>query len=620
MCGHLPLAIKIVAARLKLNRALTAQSLMAELREEDSRLGRLSDGERELGGVFDSSVRVLPGEAQRLYRLPGLVPGPDFDAYAAANLLGTDLHAAERLLQLLFEHNLLLQSVAGRYKFHDLLHAHARGLVAADVQHPEALERLLEYYLRTAQAANQHLSTRYRQSGLSDAQTGGPTPELLNPGQAIAWLRTELPGLLAALSTPALGPARMTALTQALSAHLMFEGMWSPAVGLHRRAVGIARERGDRPAEANALLDAATVLERQGQLDAAIEDATQALAVYRALGDRLGEANSLAALGRVHYVWSGHTEAFALYGQALEAYEELGDQRGVAKCSWRLGAMLSFRGDVSMAADPVRRAIAIYRELGDEREETGCLLNYSRILYSLHDFAAVRPTLDRALSLGRRSDFRLGVANVLQETAMHQVRAGEYAEATESLEEALRINRELGFPLGEGDDYLLLGRISFAVGDLDRAQDFQSRAVALFRKIKNYYESSALESLARIHHAKGDLDPGGSVDSQGIVVAGIGSQPVRRDSRRSAQCRGRTQIGYGGARVGARRIPGRDRFGDQGPGAVRARQGTGRRGPLRVPARPPPRRTRASAGSRGRIPGDRGRGIRSGRVLPHECH
>ena len=441
-----------------------------------------------------------------MYRLLGLVPGPDFDAYAAANLLGTDLHAAERLLQLLFDHNLLLQSAVGRYKFHDLLHVHARGLVAADAQHPEALERLLEYYLRTAQAANQHLSTRYRQNGVSEAPADELTPELSNQDQAVAWLRAEQPGLLAALSAPALGPVRVIALIQALSAHLMYEGMWSLVISLHRRAVGIARERGDRLAEANALLGSATALERQGKHDAAIEDATQALAVSRDLGDRSGEAHALAVIGQVAYVRSRLVEALGVFEEVLKIYEEVGDQRGAARSSWRLGTILSFQGENFMAAEYVRRAIAAYQEMKDDREVAACLLNYSRILYALGDFAAVRPTLDRGLTLGRRYGLRFFVANVLQETAMHQVRAGEYAEATENLEEALRTNREVGFPLGEGYDYLLFGRISFAVGDLNRASEYLNRALTLFRKIECQYEASALETLARIHHARGELD------------------------------------------------------------------------------------------------------------------
>lgn len=521
LCGYLPLAIRIVAARLKHNTALTARSLVMELREEDGRIGRLSDGEREIEGVFDASLKVLPSQGQRLYRLLGLVPGPDFDAYSAASLLGTDLRTAERTLQLLFDHNLLLQSAAGRYSFHDLLHAHARGLSATDAESGESLDSLLDYYLRTAWAANQHLAMRQGPSRSGDAEIDRPAPELLNQDQAVAWLRAEQSNLLAALSLPQLSPARMTSLIQALSSHLIYDGMWSLAIDLHRREIRIAQDGGDRLAEANALLESAAVLERLGRHDTAVEDASCALVVYRELGNRLGEAHAMAALGQVAYVRSRLVESFALSENALEVYEEVGDRRGAAKSSWRLGCILSFQGENTLAADRVLHAIMTYRELGDGREESNCLVAYSRVLYALHDFAEVRPALERALLLGRRCDFRLCVANALQEMATYRARAGEYAEATESLEEALQINRDLGFPLGEGYDYLILGRISFATGDLYGALRLQTRAITLFREIEAIYEASALDGMARVHHARGDLEQAAqSLDSALALVEG----------------------------------------------------------------------------------------------------
>ncbi len=78
LCGHMPLAIRIMAARLRHRDALTVESLCADLREERSRLERLSDGERDHVSVFDSSLTVLSDEQRRLFRLLGLVPGPDF--------------------------------------------------------------------------------------------------------------------------------------------------------------------------------------------------------------------------------------------------------------------------------------------------------------------------------------------------------------------------------------------------------------------------------------------------------------------------------------------------------------------------------------------------------------
>jgi tetratricopeptide (TPR) repeat protein len=518
VCGYLPLAIRIVAARLKHNKALTARFLTAELREEDSRLGRLSDGERELTGVFDSSIKVLPSEGQRLYRLLGLVPGPDFDAYAAANLLATDLHSAERLLRNLFDHNLLLQPTAGRYKFHDLLHAHARSLITMDTRGPEALDKLLDFYVNTAWAADQHLATRLKQSGAAPVQDVGSAPIFPDQDQASMWLRAERPNLLAALSLRELEFARVISLTQALSSHLLYDGLWSLGVELHQRAAALARERGDLQAEANARLESAVIVERQGRLDAAAENASHALDLYRVSNDRLGEAHALSALGQVAYMRSRYADAVALHERALEAYEEVADQLGTARSLWRLGSILAFQGEIASAHDRTGRAMVMYRALGCHREELSCLMSQSITLFALGEFAAVMPTLNRGLALALEYGYPLGVANFQQELATHEIRIGDFDAATRRLDEALQINLDLGFPLGEGYDHLLLGRISLAAGDLDHASRRLSSAYALFQNLNCPYEASALESLARVHHARGELDRAGELLERALAL------------------------------------------------------------------------------------------------------
>src|SRR5271163_803006 len=109
----MPLALRIVAARLRHSRTLTVEALLAELGDEHVRIDRLTDGERDLTSVFDFSFGRLPAPEQRALRLIGLLPGPDLDAYAAANLLDTDMRTAERLLDSLLHHSLLIQQVEG---------------------------------------------------------------------------------------------------------------------------------------------------------------------------------------------------------------------------------------------------------------------------------------------------------------------------------------------------------------------------------------------------------------------------------------------------------------------------------------------------------------------------
>ena len=80
LCGLLPLALRIAAANLTLHPEQSIAAQVAELAMDD-RLGRLrvdGDDEHAVRAAFDLSYAALPTPAARLFRLLGLVPGPEF--------------------------------------------------------------------------------------------------------------------------------------------------------------------------------------------------------------------------------------------------------------------------------------------------------------------------------------------------------------------------------------------------------------------------------------------------------------------------------------------------------------------------------------------------------------
>jgi hypothetical protein len=76
LCGYLPLAIRIVATRLRTRLAWTVEDLLSRLRQQNGRLTELAIGDRGVAAAFALSYRRLSPDQQRLFRLLGLVPGP----------------------------------------------------------------------------------------------------------------------------------------------------------------------------------------------------------------------------------------------------------------------------------------------------------------------------------------------------------------------------------------------------------------------------------------------------------------------------------------------------------------------------------------------------------------
>ena len=157
LCGFLPLAIGMVARQLYHHPAWSVAGRAAELAAARDRLELMATENVSVAAAFDLSYADLAGDQQRLFRRLGLHPGADVDAYAAAALDGTDLQAARRGLEALYDQYLLAEPAQGRYRMHDLIREHARALAGRadpDRDRDQATGRLLDYYQQTAARAD----------------------------------------------------------------------------------------------------------------------------------------------------------------------------------------------------------------------------------------------------------------------------------------------------------------------------------------------------------------------------------------------------------------------------------------------------------------------------------
>ena len=100
-CGRLPLALRVAAELAAASAGVSLSGVTSELADQQDRLERLdAAGDRlsAVRAVFSWSVRHLDDEAARAFRLLGLHPGADFDAYAVTALAGATLRQARWLL------------------------------------------------------------------------------------------------------------------------------------------------------------------------------------------------------------------------------------------------------------------------------------------------------------------------------------------------------------------------------------------------------------------------------------------------------------------------------------------------------------------------------------------
>ena len=81
LCGYLPLAIGMLAARLRHHPAWTPAQLATTLAQGRDQLTVMQAENVSVAAAFDLSYQDLTPGPQRLFRRLGLVPGPSIDAY-----------------------------------------------------------------------------------------------------------------------------------------------------------------------------------------------------------------------------------------------------------------------------------------------------------------------------------------------------------------------------------------------------------------------------------------------------------------------------------------------------------------------------------------------------------
>ncbi|MEU7469470.1 BTAD domain-containing putative transcriptional regulator [Streptomyces sp. NPDC044984] len=445
LCGRLPLALAVVAARAELEPAFPLHTVADDLRHSHGGLDAFTgfDTTTDVRAVFSWSYRSLEEPAARLFRLLALHPGPDITAPAAAGLAGLPLPQVRRILAGLTRSCLVEQPLPGRFALHDLLRGYATELVHAhdaDERHHATL-RVLDHYMFTAREANRLL----KQDSLPELDLGSPRPgvtpeELTTVAQANRWFTAEhrvLNGLLHTAVSQTLD-RHITGLAWSLKEYLYRREFWPEAITALAPALEVARRRGDRLEEGRCLRDlgslhgylghqeqslhhlqqATTLFEELdavdeqarahyckacalylfGRIQEAVASSERGLALSRATGDELWLAECLIELAWL-YANLGQLEKSLAYGEEAGALYRRLDAPWQQAQGWDvLGYPLRQLGRYEDSVASYRRALEAFEELGDHRNVVGVLMRLGDTRLAMGDREAARAYWERALA------------------------------------------------------------------------------------------------------------------------------------------------------------------------------------------------------------------------------
>jgi tetratricopeptide (TPR) repeat protein/transcriptional regulator with XRE-family HTH domain len=507
LCGRLPLAIRIAAARLRAHPTWDLAHLVGRLRDQQHRLVELAVGQRSVVAALDLSYQQLSGERQRMYRLLGLHVGPDIDAYAAAALIdGTPLEAG-RLLEHMHEFHLLQEPVPGRYRFHDLIRAHAAHAVTRDQTGDGArvaVDRLLDYYWHTAAVAMDaaYPYERERRPQVPPGRTPGPA--LSDPAPALSWLDGELPNLLAAAryAFEHDRPAHLLHLSTILHRHLRTGGHYHDAVTLHRQALTTARATGHQTAELEALTRLGNIYWLEGRYEPATEHLGQALRLAHRTGHRSGELDALVSLGHIHRVQCRYGQAIDHYKQALRLADATGHRPGELDALIGLGWLHVSQCRYGQGADHFERALRLARSTGNRPAEMPALASLGWVHSRQRQYERATEEFDQALKLARAMGHRTGELQALCGLSqIHRIR-GRYGLAGDHGQRLLELANETGNRNYQFEAWQGLGRLEYATSHPEAALSHHQQALAIATELGQPDDQArAHDGLAQAHCA-----------------------------------------------------------------------------------------------------------------------
>lgn len=535
LCGHLPLAVRIAAARIAKQGHGDLTRFARRLADRRRRLDVLVAGDLEVRASLAIGCQGLSPAEKQAFSLLGLLDIPDFAAWVVAPLLNATVDDAEDIVEELVNAQLL--DIVGcdaagqtRYRFHELVRLYARERAETDLpeeQRRAALSRALGAWLTlVAEADERFHGTRFRgwsPRPFADAAAHHPfdhayIDELL--ADPLAWFETERAALVAGVGQAqlcelsSLAWALAECMTEFLELRYQYADWetvhsraleacsaqgnevgtaislmrlarlrlirkdWAACIALVQRAVGILQRIGHKAIEAEAHVIHAAVRRTTGDHEAALDLVEQAIVLARAAGNGVAEIRATRELGEIRYELSHWDEAAEAFQVAVKLTRRLDNRREEALSLRYLAIVLRHRDQLEAARRMAESALAIFHELGDRPYEAFSCLTLGLILLRMRD-----PSARRIIAEGRRmlSEMNLGfgTGEVLYVQAALDIADGRMAEGLDRLIESISILKNEPVHHVLISAVHLLGEALRLVGDTEAAAAVQRRAVEL---------------------------------------------------------------------------------------------------------------------------------------------
>lgn len=461
LCGRLPLALRIVGARIAANPHWSLARLADRLKDEHRRLDELRHQDLAVRASLAVGHELLTPCAKELLARMSLLDAPDIPQWAAAVLLDCDTAQAEDCLDELVGVRLVDAVSAGdvrtpRYRLHDLVRLFAREQADAALSPDDrdaVLDRAFGAWLGLAEEADAALPHGYFSRPVGPVPRNGLDPRMTEHllRDPLQWFDTEHSALTALVIQAARTGRTATAweLAGALVAYFELRSHCTEWHSTHAEALKAVDKAGDQ-------LGAAVILRGMGELHTlqdrvapAIDCFSRARAIFAELGEEHGAAVCTSGIGHMYRVSGRYDEAREAFSEATHSSVRTGHLRNASYALHCLGVVHLERGEHTQAATAFHRALALASQSSYLRGMAQTERGLGHLSLALGDPDTAEQHAENALSISTGLGEPSGEAHALHLLAEARLRADRLATVPALLERARAVYSATGEPFGE---------------------------------------------------------------------------------------------------------------------------------------------------------------------------
>ncbi|MFF0043834.1 BTAD domain-containing putative transcriptional regulator [Streptomyces mirabilis] len=466
LVGGLPLALRIIGARLAARPHWSLTSMRHRLENEHRPLDELAYGELSIRASLSLSYDGLAAADRRLLCLISLAEGTEIPSWLGAALVDDRTPHPADLLEPLIDMRLLditAMDQGGEFRcgLSQIVRTFAHERLPAEIPEAErtgAVRRMVGGWLALAERAHKEIYGGAYTIVAGRAERWHPPEDhvrrcLRDP---LGWLESEQTNLLNAVELAARSG--------------LDELCWELATTL------------------------VTLFEARGYPELWERTHQVALTAVQEAGNERGRAAVLGSLGTLHLYRGEHEAAGPYLSTALEIFERLGELSGQALCLRDLARIERHHGRDDRALALYESAERNFVRAQDVIGRAYVLGEMAHITMRRADFARTRSYLDEALGICRSAGFDRGQALVLRRLGQMLMYQQRYEEAERTLLEVLAMVGASGDLVGEG--YVLhdLGRVNAHLRRVEQAVQYYSQSARIRERILDHSGAAAVRA------------------------------------------------------------------------------------------------------------------------------